>query len=424
MLQRRAFFIVFITLSFQTNAMQHGVGSNYDTVHASMVHQQKSYIDQKKVASLLSSSQLPNAAKELICGFKNVTTMVDALPRATLFYGTPGNGKSALVKAIAIKSKIPFIFVNCTRLGTKFQNSSSEKLEDLLFLPRNDTQNHYVVILEEAEALFGVNDEKSRLNPDGPFAFLTLFDEIKEKNNKVFWFATTNRYDNFSDPVKSRFDEIIEIKNPSLDDRKAVLGYYLNLNTLAQHQTALINNFAEKTSGFSCRDLEKAARKAKLNHGLRSKNQLSQMEEQDINQAIQHIAHDPLFQSLHPTWVMSMKKFLGDNKSQIIPALSLGIGIIGIYATYKQYTLSRESAEISKQSFLLSVDSAKIAKKSLEIAQKGLDLQQKAADNENMNKLIQAIISIASSISGSSAGTALSWWLNQPKVKSNDSSQA
>lgn len=432
-----SFLFIFFTVITNIFAASDNQGRDRAVSYNTIVRRQSTAIDAQQVAAMLKSDQVPESLKPIIQDFKNVRSNAGRMPKAMMFCGKPGMGKSKLAQAIAISAGIEYIFVECPQLPTSYQSSGATNLAKAIQPALDDLDNPYIIILDELGALMNNKDESKNANNVSPDkAFLSLHDQVVRANPNVFFIGTTNEFEKFPDPVKSRFRKIFKIKEPSHKDRRVMINYLLSSPQLdVQYKDYHVTALANQTENFSCRDLEDVAQTAVSYASRRQPSGVGvplMLKNVDITKALQEIKSDENFLLLHPTYLMSIKTFLTDNKAQIIPTLSLAIGLLAlgyqIYSTRQQYTLSAESAEIAKKSFLLSTEGAKVAQKSLEVSQQGLMKQtaslaaQEEAAKPTLRKTLEHLLGqICYGFGASIGGGIIAKWL--PWKDSGDQSK-
>ena len=129
--------------------------------------------------------------------------------RGFLLHGAPGCGKSSVVNLV-LKDIID-------RGGVAFEMQNPYNYSDYIKLFREvEPERPVVVVIEDIDDLIAEFSEKEITN---------ILDGINQ-TYKVVYLATTNNMSKLGDKIKkrpSRFDRVIEIKKPQIEDRKVFL---------------------------------------------------------------------------------------------------------------------------------------------------------------------------------------------------------
>ena len=200
------------------------------------------------------------------------------LPRATLFFGPPGNGKTFLAEATAREAEVPLFKLKISQSGSKYINTTSknyEKAFDIVAAKSQETNKPCILFIDEMDGLTktrnGESDEED-LKQIG-----TLLDLINGARSRgIIVIGATNKHDLLDEAIKSRFDNQVFIGMPDKETRKAVLKKALEGKTKA---TALLASekdldaVATAFDGFSNRtitDLTPQAAMIARNDGRRN----------------------------------------------------------------------------------------------------------------------------------------------------------
>jgi SpoVK/Ycf46/Vps4 family AAA+-type ATPase len=151
--------------------------------------------------------------------------------RGMLLYGTPGSGKTCLLKLVIEDS----VKQGNVVLIAKNPNTLVTGLKQLKEIESN---RKVLVILEDVDEIVRYNEH----------AILELFDGPEQVSNVLF-LCTTNYPERLPQRImrENRLDRKIEIGNPPLEGRLA----YLNIKLKEHEDDNVIQKLAEKTKGFS-----------------------------------------------------------------------------------------------------------------------------------------------------------------------------
>jgi SpoVK/Ycf46/Vps4 family AAA+-type ATPase len=151
--------------------------------------------------------------------------------RGVLLYGSPGTGKSCLLKLVMedTVNKGDVVFI---------AKSSGTLVEGLTQFREVEPERKVLVIIEDIDELVRYNERP----------ILELFDGDSQTDNVLF-LGTTNYIERLPGRIirAGRFDRTIEVKNPPLQGRLAYLKHKLKVNEKDEKITEL----AKKTENFS-----------------------------------------------------------------------------------------------------------------------------------------------------------------------------
>jgi transitional endoplasmic reticulum ATPase len=148
-------------------------------------------------------------------------------PRGILLYGPPGTGKTLIAKAVASESGANFIPVRGPQLLSKWVGESERAVREVFKKARQVAPS--IIFFDEIDALApsrGTNSD-SHVSDNVLNQILTEMDGLEELKDVVVMGAT-NRPD-IVDPAllrAGRFDRLVYIGEPTLADRKKIIGIH------------------------------------------------------------------------------------------------------------------------------------------------------------------------------------------------------
>ncbi|MDO8427730.1 MAG: CDC48 family AAA ATPase [Candidatus Diapherotrites archaeon] len=184
-------------------------------------------------------------------------------PKGILLYGPPGCGKTLLAKAVATESEANFISVKGPELLSMFVGESEKGIRKLFRKARQVAPT--VIFFDEIDSIAGNrgNNFDSGVGNRVLDQLLTELDGLDDLKNVVF-IAATNRPD-LMDPAllrPGRIDKLVFISAPDAETRKQIFEVHLDGVPVAKDLD--VDEFVEKTEGFSGADIEGFIREAVL----------------------------------------------------------------------------------------------------------------------------------------------------------------
>lgn len=180
--------------------------------------------------------------------------------RNILFYGPPGCGKSLLAAATSRGLDATFFNVKVSNLLSKYFGESSKLVSALYAEAREQAPS--VIFLDEVDALTGSRDANDSGAERRMLAnLLAELDGVSEKSDRrfVLTIAATNTPWSIDPAILSRFERKVFIPLPDLEVRRQILD--LHLVQRGYDVAVPLDQLAERTAGFSGRELEGFASK-------------------------------------------------------------------------------------------------------------------------------------------------------------------
>lgn len=185
-------------------------------------------------------------------------------PGGIILYGHPGVGKTLMATCLAEASGRPVFW--CRKNGAA--DDFSAYLREIF----QEAGSHApsVIILDDADKYAATDDEHTDYVEY--VTLQTLIDEYKGKD--VFVIATANDIDDFPRSLirSGRFDYCYNIAEPSLEDSKEVIAYYLRNKSITDGLD--INYLAKLMQSKSCAELSGVINEAALNAAFDGKNKI------------------------------------------------------------------------------------------------------------------------------------------------------
>ncbi|CBH16987.1 ATPase, putative [Trypanosoma brucei gambiense DAL972] len=175
-------------------------------------------------------------------------------PRGILLYGPPGCAKTSLVKALCSEGCFSFIYLDFAGLISAYVGESERILRDAFH--RAARQAPCIVFFDEVDAIGGRRAMNSRDSDQARLlsTLLTEMDGFSSSNGVCFVGATNTPHQIDAALLRpGRFDYLVYVPLPPLEDRRRVLSLVLGSTT------ADLDKLARVTEGFSGADLSALA---------------------------------------------------------------------------------------------------------------------------------------------------------------------
>jgi transitional endoplasmic reticulum ATPase len=170
-------------------------------------------------------------------------------PRGILLYGPPGTGKTLIAKAVASESGVNFIPIRGPQLLSKWVGESERAVREVFKKARQVAPS--IIFFDEIDALAPArgSSSDSHVIDNVLNQILTEMDGLVELKDVVVMGAT-NRPD-IVDPAllrAGRFDRLVYIGEPTLDDRKKIIGIHTRFMPL---EGSVFEEVVRLTAGYN-----------------------------------------------------------------------------------------------------------------------------------------------------------------------------
>lgn len=182
-------------------------------------------------------------------------------PNGMLFYGPPGCGKTYVAEKFAQESKLNFVMIKASDLGSIYIHGTQGKIKELF----DDAAAKAPTVLCFDE-LDGMVPDRSKVTSEGAAGEVNEF--LSQLNNcsdrGIFVIGTTNR-PNMIDPAvlrSGRMDHLIYIPMPDAEARKEL--FRIHLLGRPQAEDIDLDDLAGLTEGYVASDIELIVNKTAL----------------------------------------------------------------------------------------------------------------------------------------------------------------
>jgi len=174
-------------------------------------------------------------------------------PKAIVFFGPPGTGKTHFVKAIAGILSWKYIEIIPSMLMADGVEKIGANLREVMEQARN--LDEVVLFIDEFEEIAGSRDTADRIDKSITNEFLKQIPLFKNQPNKILLVCATNYIRDLDAAMlrPGRFDCIIPVGGLDKEGRTTILEHYLSKLNTGQVD---LERIIEMTSGFTPADIQ------------------------------------------------------------------------------------------------------------------------------------------------------------------------
>ncbi|CDP04451.1 unnamed protein product [Coffea canephora] len=208
--------------------------------------QQKREIEDTILLALQSPEVYDDIARGTRCKFESNR------PKAVLFEGPPGTGKTSCARVIANQAGVPLLYVPLEVIMSKYYGES-ERLLGKAFSLANELPKGAIVFLDEVDSFAVARDGETHEATRRVLSVLLRQIDGFEQEKRVVVVAATNRKQDLDPALISRFDSMITFSLPDHLTRQEIAAQYAK--HLTQSELAEFANVTENMSGRDIRDV-------------------------------------------------------------------------------------------------------------------------------------------------------------------------
>ncbi|KAL0364065.1 UNVERIFIED_CONTAM: Cell division cycle protein 48AF [Sesamum angustifolium] len=207
---------------------------------------QKREIEDTILLALKSPEVYDDIARGTRCKFETNR------PRAVLFEGPPGTGKTSCARVIANQAGVPLLYVPLEIIMSKYYGES-ERLLGKVFSLANEIPDGAIIFLDEVDSVATARDSEIHEATRRLLSVLLRQIDGFEQDVKVVVIAATNRKQDLDPALLSRFDLMINFGLPDQQTREAIVAQYAK--HLTKSEVAELASVTEEMSGRDIRDV-------------------------------------------------------------------------------------------------------------------------------------------------------------------------
>ena len=237
----------------------------------------------------------------------------NALPQGVLLAGTPGSGKSFLVKALAKEFNVPLLVMRGVR--EQWVGASERNMERVLQVA--ESMAPCLIWTDEVDQQLGGERSSGPSGDSGVserlFGRLLEFFGDSRIRGRILWVATTNRPDLLDMAIKDRFSVKLPFLHPSASERAALLPILAKQVGRALESGLPCDELArrEELAMLSVRALQDIVVWAGTQADIRLHGDAASISQQDLERAIADYkaTFDPVEQELIALIALQMTSF-------------------------------------------------------------------------------------------------------------------
>ncbi|URE16319.1 Holliday junction DNA helicase ruvB N-terminus [Musa troglodytarum] len=173
-------------------------------------------------------------------------------PRAVLFEGPPGTGKTSSARVIAKQAGVPLLYVPLEVIMSKYYGES-ERLLGNVFSLANELPSGAIIFLDEVDSFAVARDSEMHEATRRILSVILRQIDGFEQEKQVVVIAATNRKQDLDPALISRFDSLILFSLPDQKTREEIAAQYAK--HLLKTELVLLASATEGMSGRDIRDV-------------------------------------------------------------------------------------------------------------------------------------------------------------------------
>ncbi len=207
--------------------------------------------------SIRESIILPLVNPDIYDSISKMTRMTyeSNRPRAILFEGSPGVGKTTVARIIANDVNVPLVYVPIESIMSKWYGQSAQNLSQIF--DACEDIGGAILFIDEIDSLAGSRDQNMfEATRRVLSVLLRRLDGVDSVTNTIT-IGATNRKNDLDHALISRFDQTIHFPLPNEEERAAIFANYAV--HLKEEELQGVSRMSEKLSGRNIKDVCESA---------------------------------------------------------------------------------------------------------------------------------------------------------------------
>ena len=172
-------------------------------------------------------------------------------PRAILFEGPPGVGKTTAARIIAGESSLRLVYIPVESIMSKWYGQSSKNMSEIFDMC--DLMGGAIIFLDEIDSLAGARDQNMFEATRRILSVLLRKLDGIDSTETTLTIGATNRMNDLDSALISRFDQIIKFPYPNAEERAAIFSNYAK--QLSDEECNYLGSKTDNLTGRNIKDI-------------------------------------------------------------------------------------------------------------------------------------------------------------------------
>lgn len=166
-------------------------------------------------------------------------------PKAVLFTGPPGVGKTTMARLIASETSLPLVYIPLENILSAYYGESSKRLAAIFDLAAAHPERKMIIFIDEIDSLGLSRSEKIFEATRRMLSVLLRKLDGLESGTSNIIIGATNRKEDLDSALLSRFDSIVDFPLPEREDIEEILKIFARQLSAEERITVAENLLGE-----------------------------------------------------------------------------------------------------------------------------------------------------------------------------------